>query len=227
MLNSSKLAVKQEQFIEKRKRMLQVIKSFLETDDQHLIREISNQMDGNKAQKRCKSLSKEEEELVFKRIMAHTELNFYQKIELLNSLNLEVNPSEEQLEAYNKYLNENVNLVNRSGKHLMSMTNSLNDSKRYTVNRKLYNYFNRNPLVKQGKGEKSVLPVKKLAQIRHVAFGTGEYAHLVVVCTEKRLLIWNLLTLRLQTAIKLSVRTLTVDPYTSLVAAFTENNERK
>lgn len=72
-----------------------------------------------------------------------------------------------------------------------------------------------------------VLPVKNLAQVKHVAFGAGEYAHLVIVCTERRLLIWNLLTVRLQTAIKLSVHRLAVDPSTSLVAAFTVHNERE
>lgn len=77
------------------------------------------------------------------------------------------------------------------------------------------------------KTESTTVPVKQVAQIKHVAFGSGEYSHLVIVCTERRLLIWNLLTLRLQTAIKLSVHRLTVDPYTSLVAVFTVYNERK
>lgn len=59
---------------------------------------------------------------------------------------------------------------------------------------------------------------KPTVQIKQVAFCTGEYAHLVIVCTEKRLLIWNLLTLRLQSAFKIEVDKLTVDLYTSLVA---------
>lgn len=70
-------------------------------------------------------------------------------------------------------------------------------------------------------------PIKSIAQINHVLFCTGEYAHLAIICTENRLLIWNLLTLRLQTTLKLSVNKITIDPYTSLVAAFTINNERK
>lgn len=70
-------------------------------------------------------------------------------------------------------------------------------------------------------------PIKTIAQINHVLFCTGEYAHLAIICTENRLLIWNLLTLRLQTTLKLSVNKITIDPYTSLVAVFTINNERK
>lgn len=72
-----------------------------------------------------------------------------------------------------------------------------------------------------------ITPIKTIAQINHVLFCTGEFAHLAIICTENRLLIWNLLTLRLQTTLKLSVNKITIDPYTSLVAAFTIYNERK
>ncbi|KAI8125741.1 WD repeat-containing protein 75 [Lucilia cuprina] len=73
---------------------------------------------------------------------------------------------------------------------------------------------------------KKVLPPKgTLAEITHVQFAAGEYAHLVVVCTERRVLIWNLLTLRLQSVLKLSVKHLTFDPQTNLIAVVTHNNE--
>ena len=75
---------------------------------------------------------------------------------------------------------------------------------------------------------KSVVPPKPvLAEITHVQFAAGEYAHLVVVCTERRVLIWNLLTLRLQSVLKLSVKHLTFDPQTNLVAVVTQNDECK
>lgn len=67
-------------------------------------------------------------------------------------------------------------------------------------------------------GKASAAAQKPTARITHVAFCTGEFAHLVVVCTEKRLLIWNLLTLRLQSAFKISVDKISVDLHTSLVA---------
>lgn len=73
-----------------------------------------------------------------------------------------------------------------------------------------------------------VIPPKPtMAEISHVQFAAGEYAHLVVVCTEKRILIWNLLTLRLQSVLKLSVKHLTFDAQTNLVAVVTHNNECK
>ncbi|KAH8374219.1 hypothetical protein KR200_004982 [Drosophila serrata] len=68
-------------------------------------------------------------------------------------------------------------------------------------------------------------PVQGLALISHVQFGAGDQAHLVAVCTESRVLIWNLLTLRLQAGLKLSVRQLAFDPTTNLMAVITKNDE--
>ncbi|XP_016970795.1 WD repeat-containing protein 75 [Drosophila rhopaloa] len=68
-------------------------------------------------------------------------------------------------------------------------------------------------------------PLQGLAQISQVQFGAGDQAHLVAVCTESRVLIWNLLTLRLQAGLKLSVRQLAFDPLTNLIAVITKNDE--
>lgn len=71
----------------------------------------------------------------------------------------------------------------------------------------------------------SLAPLQSFAQISHVQFGAGAQAHLVAVCTETRVLIWNLMTLRLQAGLKLSVKHLAFDPHTNLIAAVTRNNE--
>ncbi|KAH8339448.1 hypothetical protein KR074_011088 [Drosophila pseudoananassae] len=68
-------------------------------------------------------------------------------------------------------------------------------------------------------------PLQKSAQISSVQFGAGNQAHLVAVCTESRVLIWNLLTLRLQAGLKLSVRQVAFDPLTNLMAVITRNDE--
>jgi len=68
-------------------------------------------------------------------------------------------------------------------------------------------------------------PLQSSAQISHVQFGAGAQAHLVAICTETRVLIWNLMTLRLQAGLKLSVRQLAFDPLTNLIAAVTRNDE--
>lgn len=71
-----------------------------------------------------------------------------------------------------------------------------------------------------------ILPPKPtIAEISQVQFAAGDYAHLVAVCTERRVLIWNLLTLRLQSVLKLTVKHLSFDPQTNLMAAVTENND--
>lgn len=67
--------------------------------------------------------------------------------------------------------------------------------------------------------------LKSSTQVNHVVFCTNEYAHLVIVCTDTRLLIWNLLTLRLQSSYKLAVDKIAVDMYTSLVAAITQKRD--
>lgn len=67
--------------------------------------------------------------------------------------------------------------------------------------------------------------LKSTTQVNHVAFCTGEHAHLVVVCTDTRLLIWNLLTLRLQSSYKLAVDKIAIDMYTSLVATITRTRD--
>ncbi|XP_053961195.1 WD repeat-containing protein 75 [Anastrepha ludens] len=64
-----------------------------------------------------------------------------------------------------------------------------------------------------------------IAQISKVQFAAGEWAHLVIVCTERRVLIYNLLTLRLHAVCKLSVEHFAFDPISNLVAAFTKYNE--
>lgn len=70
-----------------------------------------------------------------------------------------------------------------------------------------------------------LLPVKCTTEIKHVVFCSGEFSHLIIACTENRILIWNLLTLRLKSSLKISVDRIVVDLYTSLVSVFTKANE--
>uniref|UniRef100_A0A1A9WZU9 WD repeat-containing protein 75 second beta-propeller domain-containing protein n=1 Tax=Glossina brevipalpis TaxID=37001 RepID=A0A1A9WZU9_9MUSC len=71
----------------------------------------------------------------------------------------------------------------------------------------------------------NVAPPEAIANITKVQFAAGDYAHLVVACTERRVLIWNLLNLRLKSVLKLSVDHLTFDPQTNLIAAVTQNRQ--
>lgn len=68
---------------------------------------------------------------------------------------------------------------------------------------------------------------KRCAEIKAIVLGVGEYSHLVIVTTRNRVLIWNLLTLKIQTVLKLSCEEICIDPVSGNVAAFTTNNQCK
>lgn len=68
---------------------------------------------------------------------------------------------------------------------------------------------------------------KQCAEIKSIILGVGEYSHLLIVTTKNRVLIWNLLTLKIQTVLKLSCEEICIDPVSGYVAAFTTNNQRK
>lgn len=69
------------------------------------------------------------------------------------------------------------------------------------------------------------IPIKNLTHVTNVIFCAEEYSHLVIVTTPERLLIWNLLTLKIQGSFKLHTKFITLDPLTNLVAVFTKYNE--
>ncbi|XP_055920541.1 WD repeat-containing protein 75 [Eupeodes corollae] len=77
----------------------------------------------------------------------------------------------------------------------------------------------------QSGGSKPVPPMQSLLTIKKILFCSGDFAHLVIACTENRLLIWNLLNLRLQTVLKLSTEQIAIDSKNNLVAVFTKNKE--
>lgn len=195
------------------------------------------------------NLSKGEKELIFKRILAIPDLNFNQKIQVLHQLHIYYKISSRVEEEVVSYIinrqNECVDLYQNLFRKLntvkshdrfkvqwrcrtWNMLNSKRNRKFVTV-RKLLNHKIDEKLLEK-KNEKEVeseflLPIKNLAHITNAIFCTSDCSHLVIVTMPDRLLIWNLLTLKIQGSFKLHTTFITLDPLTNLVAVFTNYDE--
>lgn len=126
-----------------------------------------------------------------------------------------------------KYHRSNVNEQQRNRDILSAFERTINSTKPIKSQQPLANGVTGNDDDDYNDSKTSSIRVaqKPTVQIKHVAFCSGEFAHLAIVCTAKRLLIWNLLTLRLQSAFKIEVDKLAVDLYTSLVAIVTKSHD--
>ena len=196
-----------------------------------------------------RNLSKAEKEQIFKRVLAIPDLSFNQKIEILHHLHIyykisdrveqEVvefitRTSSECLHLY-KSLVRKVPQVKSQEKYKLqwrfrtwNMRSSKRNRKFVTV-RKLLNHKIDEELLEKKKAKEveseNFLPIKSLTHVTNLIFCTDECSHLVVVTTPERLLIWNLLTLKIQGSFKLHTKFITLDPLTNLVAVFTKYNE--
>lgn len=202
----------------------------------------------------ARPLTNKKEKIMFEGIRAKNELNFFQKLELFQMMGLHIRLPADVREKFEEYVRLNA-AVELKEKYLKEYLKNISADKQFVARYKLLNYLegtrefnglhkknisyddqhrcthrkiNSNEAMELETDPKDVVePVRKWAQINHVVFGTREYSHFVIVCTEKRLVIWNLLTTRLHAALKLTVKHIAVDPYTSLIAAFTFFDECK
>ncbi|CAD7079270.1 unnamed protein product [Hermetia illucens] len=271
---------KKGEVLEKRRKILELFKSLLETNDNKLIQELQKGDDAvkkkniNSGQSLCNmTLDTAQQEYLFKKIRSLTDLSLFQKVDLYQKLGIYCSVPKESRNQIAKYIAKNIlekdsiecNLdrnikslskkyrfkakyrihkhLSRKVKHedddkLISVMSLLglsdhptmhhtSHNKKSIVDSKGCNGFIEDDAEMESSSDvmETLKPLEVVSNIRHVAFATGEYAHLVIVCTENRVLIWNILTLRLQSVLRLSVFRITVDPLTSLCAAFTINDE--
>lgn len=196
-----------------------------------------------------KELSKAEKETIFKRVIAIPDLSFNQKIEILHKLNIYYkisNRIEKELtdfitrtSAENHELFRNLffklDHIKSQEKYKLQwrfrMWNSLTSkrNRKVVTVRKLLTHKVENEKLEKLKAKnlqsEKFLPIKNLTKITNVVFCSEEQSHLVVLTTPDRVLIWNLLTLKLQGSFKLHTKFITLDPLTNLIAVFTKYNE--
>lgn len=254
---------KMKQLSERRQRITQMVKAFLENDDDKLLTDIMeetgnlpNQIENDQSQPLCK-LRIEEKDMIFKGILAQDNLNFFQKLELFQKIGIHICLPADLKEKFDTYVYYNMSMAEKEN-DLIGRSKNLGTSAKFIGHWKLQNYLTRrSDGIRNGlhlrnvtfgsnvtivndhkrnleepmeidKNPKFVAnAIRTVSQINHVVFATGECSHFVIVCNDKRLLIWNLLTLRLHAAFKLSVKHIVVDPCTSLVAVFTVYEECK
>lgn len=99
------------QLLERRRKSLQTIKEITNKLENMRVKSLNNRA----------PLSNEEQELIYKKIMAHNELNFYQKIEIFNMLALHSKAPANIKEKFTKYVQENLSNWHRSSFHQMQL----------------------------------------------------------------------------------------------------------
>lgn len=198
---------------------------------------------------KAKNLSKGEKEEIFKRVISIPDLSFNQKIEIFHKLNIYYKLSDHvekevtdfiartSLEGNQLYksLQSNIIHIRSHEKYKVqwrfrswNLHNNKRNRKMVTVRKLLKHKLKKDVLEKiKAKEEETegLLPIKNLNHITNVVFCTEEFSHLVIVTTPDRLLVWNLLTLKVQGSFKLHTKFITLDPITNLVAVFTKYNE--
>ena len=199
------------------------------------------------------NLSAKEKKVIFQRVLEIQELNFNQKIHMLHKLNIFYKISNElETEICNHIKKTTIKMLEDYERTKRDVAH-LKESDRFQVQWKFQKFGllnrrlgkqtvsmrkllkERNPDHKRKISEKveekientKTIPIKCLTVINHVIFCMEELSHLVIVTTDDRLLIWNLLTLKVQASFKLSVKNITLDPLTNLIATFTKSNECK
>lgn len=198
-------------------------------------------------------MTKSEKKAVFNTILSSNNINLFQKISMFDELKLRGRmPAKWQpaFEDYCEQINEEQHslniperILNLTAKHRFNYALKYNHHKhgiKYSDTlrklRRTVSFVPSSQSQTRANGHRKVdsepsdtiaktLSQKAMAQVKHLVFCTGEFAHLVVACTDNRLMIWNLFTLRLQSSFKIHVDKVAIDPYTSLLAVTTRYND--
>lgn len=194
-------------FIEEKKKIFQNIKTFLEkSDDKKLLNDLIHSLSTSTKPDphKIENLLLNEQENIFKRIMAMNDLNFYHKLQLFRKLNIHCKSSMEIEQQFKKYISQNLSICNTLKEDLMHRSKLLNENYKFLAMRNLnqiksiasdekwlpkvcrfgsdYDLFFANFISNEIKTAELFGIHKKIqctAQISHIGFGTGDHSHLV------------------------------------------------
>jgi NET1-associated nuclear protein 1 (U3 small nucleolar RNA-associated protein 17) len=236
--------------IEKRQKLLKMMKSIIDDGNSSLINDITQEKTRyfrNKSENVVdhKSLDNKEKKLIFTHILGNSNLNFNEKLQIFHKLNIYYKISnrveEEVIDFISRQAIEETQLYKGLHKGLNEMKSDdkykllwrfktwrnldLKRSRKIvTVRKLLKKSTNQNARVDQ-ENEEPFLPIKNLTHITNTLFCSEDLSHITVVTTTSRILIWNLLTLKLEGSYKMHTKFITIDPLTNLIAVFTKYNE--
>lgn len=201
-LPSTKAVATKTSTKDKHKKILQTIKSYLNTNDTKLINEIAaaDRTADDLDQPNEYRLSSAEQKLLATTILRAKELNFYQKIELFQQLQLHGRLPDDLHHQFQEYLRIN----DPSDKNLHEFIQFLGENVKFLAKRKHFCYTNRQSNVEQQQqqfftfGNQSSprkndrngndvevsasskqIPMKITPEIKHVVFGSSDFSHLV------------------------------------------------
>lgn len=239
--------------IEKRRKLLKMMKGIIDEGDSTLVKNITQEKTRYFKKKseeklKAKELKTKEKQQIFRQVLANNNLNFNEKLQIFHKLNIYYKISSHMESEVTNFISRQAIEETQLYKGLHKGLNEMRNDEKYKIlwrfktwrlldlkrNRKIVTIrklmkqpINHNAIKnnEQSENGEKLLPVKNLAHITNVLFCADDLSHLVIVTTLNRILIWNLLTLKLQGSYKMHVKKITLDPMTNLVAAFTKYNE--
>lgn len=249
----SKVQKNIDKVIEERKKIVSLMRQVIDDTNQDLVKNISEDKSRYFKQKKLSTeklsaLSKGEKNSIFRKVLSLGDLNFNQKIQILHKLHvyyrISNNIESDIVEFLKKGVADEMQAFKKTASNVVSLKtddrfkmqwryrtwNSLNSkrNRRFVSVRKLLNrkvFANNVEKFKKQHANEDFLPIKNLTHITNVFFCSEELSHLVVVTTPKRLMLWNLLTLKLHGSFKINTKFVSLDPLTNLLAVFTKFNE--
>lgn len=249
--NSKQLSI--NNLIEKRQKLLQMMKTIIDDKNTDLVKNITQEKMRYFKKKSIgtvepKKLTINEKKLIFNQILVHRGLNLNEKLQIFHKLNIYYKIS-------NRLEDEVINFISQQAleeaqlfKGLQRNLNDMKSEEKYkllwrfktwrnldskrnrkivTVRKLLKKAIDENVLKKNEteNQQHSLLPIKNLANVTKTLFCSKDLSHLIVATTPSKLLIWNLLTLKLEGSYKIHVKNIIIDPLTNLIAAFTKYNQ--